>query len=568
MANSIASNIPAYAAQANIAIASNKASSSISRLSSGNRIVHASDDVSGLAIGTALRTQVTALQTALSNASQGVSLLQVADGGIGQVVDILQRQKAIAQQSSSGQLTDANRALLDQEFQALTAQIDQIASSTNFNGVKLLSGGLGTSASLARTDALAAAAIVAAPSLGGGTPTASTTAIQAFDRDAGTSKATLTSAGGTTAGGLVVTDGTGTTLANAQYLTVDGSVYGQFSDFQFSGITYGVNAAGTGTLTVKLNGVEYSGNVVGGAFNTTAILSHGDTYLKLGLGAVDFTNNSTTEWTRANISDGFSTTVIARTNSVEGIDFTGTALDGVIGAVTTGIADIRIATSGSIDISNFKYESNGGATDTNHLSVQVNGQTWNAVNVDDLVTAGDLVFTGPGEVGALRINMTGINVNITNIRTSLTDRQNFINALNTGFAKAGGGIDFSIGSTASDKIHVSLDSAKSASLFNGATLSVATQTAAQDASAALDTAITSATSIRAAVGAFQEQFNYASNSIQSAVENQDSARSLYLDTDVSTESTAYASAQVQMQAGITVLAQANLLQQNLLKLLG
>ncbi len=565
MGNSIVSNIAAYSAQANINIASNKASTSIARLSSGNRITKASDDVAGLATGTALRTQVTALKTALSNAAQGTSLLQVADGALGQIIDMLQRQKAIASQAASGQLTDTNRAQLDLEFQALTSEIDRVATSTNFNGVSLLAGGLGSKTSLARTDALAAAAFVAAPSLGGGTPTVSTTSIQAFDKDAGTAKVTAA----TTLGHMFVSDSSGTILANTDYLTVDSSVYGQFSSFEFSNVTYGATTAGSATLTVVLNGVEYSGNVVGNSANVAVTVSHGSTYLRLGLGAVDFTNNSTTEVSRATIQDGFATTVIARTQTIEGIDFTGTSLDGVLGSSTTGIANIRIATSGNIDIGNFKYESNGGAADTNHLSVVINGQTWNAVNVDDsIVAGGNLVFTGPGEVGALMINTTGLNTTITNIRTSQVDRDNFINALNLGFSKAGSGLDFSIGSTANDNIRVSIGSGSTASLYNGATLSVASLASAQDASSTLDTAIDLAVELRAKIGGFQSRFDYATNAVQSAMENQDAARSLFLDTDVSAESTAYASAQVQLQAGISVLAQANLLQQNLLKLIG
>ena len=92
---SIGSNISAFAAQGNIGIASDKASASISRLSSGNRINKASDDVAGLAVGTSLRTQVNTLRSALTNATQGTSLLQIADGGLGQIIDILQRQMTI-----------------------------------------------------------------------------------------------------------------------------------------------------------------------------------------------------------------------------------------------------------------------------------------------------------------------------------------------------------------------------------------------------------------------------------------------------------------------------------------
>ena len=93
---SINSNMAAFSAQGNIGRASDNASASINRLSSGNRINKASDDVAGLAVGTSLRTTVTTLRAALDNAAQGSSLLQVADGALSQVTDILQRQKAIS----------------------------------------------------------------------------------------------------------------------------------------------------------------------------------------------------------------------------------------------------------------------------------------------------------------------------------------------------------------------------------------------------------------------------------------------------------------------------------------
>jgi flagellin len=140
--NSINTNVAALTAQTNINKATNDSTSSISRLSSGSRIVRAADDVSALASGTSLRTNVTTLRTALINTAQGSSLLQVADGALGQVTDILQRLKSIAVQSGSGSVTDSERAFLNQEFQSLSSEIDRITGNTNFNGVTLLDGSL------------------------------------------------------------------------------------------------------------------------------------------------------------------------------------------------------------------------------------------------------------------------------------------------------------------------------------------------------------------------------------------------------------------------------------------
>ena len=159
MVSSINTNIAAYYAQANIGKASSSASSSISRLSSGNRIVQAKDDVAALAAGTGLRTNVTTLRRALINASQGSSLLQVADGALSQVTDILQRQKAIAVQASGGTLTDNDRGFLNQEFQNLTSEIDRLAKQTNFNGVNLLNGALSETVAADSTSAIADRAV-------------------------------------------------------------------------------------------------------------------------------------------------------------------------------------------------------------------------------------------------------------------------------------------------------------------------------------------------------------------------------------------------------------------------
>ncbi|MEZ5857537.1 MAG: flagellin [Geminicoccaceae bacterium] len=122
----------------------NMAASSLAKLSSGSRIVRASDDAASLAIGTKIKADVTALKQAQVNAGQASSLLQVADGGLSQVVDILMRMKALAVQAQSGSVSDNERGFLDKEFQALSGQIDAIAAQTKFNGTELLSGNIAT----------------------------------------------------------------------------------------------------------------------------------------------------------------------------------------------------------------------------------------------------------------------------------------------------------------------------------------------------------------------------------------------------------------------------------------
>ena len=117
-----------------------QSTSSVSKLASGSRIVKASDDAAGLAIGTRLNSDVTVLRQSAINASQGGSIMSVADGGLARIADVLQRLKALAAQSLSGVPTDTERAFIDAEFQSLLAEIDGMAATTRFNGDSLLDG--------------------------------------------------------------------------------------------------------------------------------------------------------------------------------------------------------------------------------------------------------------------------------------------------------------------------------------------------------------------------------------------------------------------------------------------
>jgi len=132
----------ASAAVANRLLAVNDAgvSRSVARLSAGTRVLAARDDAAALAIGSGLRAEVASLKQASVNAGQAASMLQIADGATAQIDKLLVRMKSLAVQSSSGQLSDVERAMLDTEFQTLTSEVDRIAKSTDFNDRKLLEG--------------------------------------------------------------------------------------------------------------------------------------------------------------------------------------------------------------------------------------------------------------------------------------------------------------------------------------------------------------------------------------------------------------------------------------------
>ena len=140
MALVVNNNIASINAQRNLGVSSSQLEGSVARLSSGLRITRAADDAAGLGISETLRAQIRSINQAVRNSNDGISLLQIADGGAEGIGNLLGRLRELAEQSASGILGSNERSFLDQEFVALRSEIDRISAVTEFNGVKLLSG--------------------------------------------------------------------------------------------------------------------------------------------------------------------------------------------------------------------------------------------------------------------------------------------------------------------------------------------------------------------------------------------------------------------------------------------
>ncbi len=823
--NSINTNIAAYYAQQNIGKASSSASASVARLSSGNRIVRASDDVASLAAGTSLRTQVTTLRMAMINTSQGSSMLQVADGALSQITDILQRQKAIAIQAGAGSMAAQERGFLNQEFQELSAEINRLTTTTNFNGVVLLDGSVfdKVAPTTAANNAIAANGSVSLnTSLAGGktlifngvTFTSTTVAAaatgttffsgdvngmvdslvqllnastnvaisgatysrsgnsvvitqdagggaigRAFTFSAGTASlgaggVTITGTqsgtagtfflqggsevglgfGRTTASGVVgdnlltgqnqikanqqltlppvpaanvtatfsgkgitfndganlsfnfITAGAATaapgnateiiigatleeTLDNAvqtlrAYALQAGSVAGAptenrrnlFDQLEFNregrqinierkafgnlfnigaagaAVSFGTSIVGAGPATgagsfangnitggVSVNGVmnaafsgkisgftaEYTNNVnlinlsvtVGGiqynAFNvntaptantTVRFTSNNGGYFEIEMAA---NNGATvTDQTGANV-------IAARVNAAfAGLTFYQkrdvTSYSGAGAILTNGVStgsltgtSIRMQSNSFADvgIQDIKVQAPAPGTSNGIIEIVINGETYRSGDIGSFIRPNSLVrltnltdankfveFYGPAVVEENTTNTAALTIDLSTSERAKSFQEALKSAF--GFGAGGTALEFQVGTTTEDTLEVSLGNAQTSKLYGGRTIDVLTQANAAIASDVIDDAIDVITSIRADVGALQSRFNYASNNIESSLQNQDAARGVLLDTDVAMESTAYATAQVQLQAGIAVLAQANLLPQNLLKLIG
>ena len=140
MTLNVFTNVASLNAQRHLGKTTNKLATSFERLSSGLRINNAADDAAGLAIAERMDSQVRGMDQARRNAADGISLVQTVESGLGEVGAILQRLRELSVQAASDSNTVSDRATLENEANQLIASLDQIASSTEFNGMKVLDG--------------------------------------------------------------------------------------------------------------------------------------------------------------------------------------------------------------------------------------------------------------------------------------------------------------------------------------------------------------------------------------------------------------------------------------------
>ena len=446
MALNIISNYAANVAHRNLTASDEMATRSLSKLSSGTRVVSARDDAASMAIGARLNATTQALKTATVNVGQANSMLQIADGGMATIDDILVRMKTLAVQSSSGNLSDTERGFLNDEFTELRDEIDRIASSTNFNGIQLL--GNGGDVAIEFGD------------LAAGQGGEALVPVNGFDNFAITDNnywATDANSGGVTDNSFTVNInyGAGDQVIMTVTSTIDGAADRTQSidvtDFRTGGTT-AIGAGESATLNFDELGLSFTVNT---NFSASVAAIRADN-----TGASDFGTDT---------------------------DFNGSGLDSAAGNVVTMAADNGQQLANSIE-----FQVGGGNTANDRLSISL-------TSVDS------------GSLG------TGV-----------------------------GGTETAL---------------------NAATVDIATAAAAQNTVEVVTRAIDDLQRARAAVGTSQNRLDFAGQNLASTQENTESARSTLLDLDVAAEMTAFTSKQILVQSGVAMLAQANQMPQNLLRLL-
>jgi flagellin len=511
---SLQTNVNSLVAQQNLSVNSAFQAKTIQRLTSGYRINSAGDDAAGLAVANKFRSDISELSQGVRNANDAVSQLQIMDGGLNNISQLLDRARTLATQSASSSFT-ADRTPLDGEFQNVLAEINRQAQSIGMTAGGDFAKSLGIFIGGGRTDGSASS-----------------------QNSNGTVTVDLSSS-------LVDTSSLGL-AANG----VSGSNDLRSGTNKLSTAVPG--SAGTAaTLSFTVKGaaavtVDFSTN-----FDTTHIKNENDVVTAVNK-AIDQAGLTNTNFANANIrasisSDGKLT--FTSSNAFSVIQ-TGAVASSLIGATSlqAAVSSVTIAgaavTAGNEDLT-FSYRDSTGAAVATTVTLPT-ATTTSAGDIRDAIN-NNTTLAGAGIFAAL--NAAG-----TSVVFMKADGGSFELAANLDATGAGGVAEGVQGSSTTALGSSSAVDIKSA----GNALTTIT---------ALKTAVTNLSRIQATVGRAQNQLSYATNLAQSQISNFSSAQSQIRDADVAAEAANLSKAQTLSQASIAAMAQANSAPQAVLSLL-
>ncbi|MEK3978410.1 flagellin [Psychrobacillus sp. FSL K6-2836] len=536
-------NIAALNTHRQLNTASTQQSKSMEKLSSGLRINRAGDDAAGLAISEKMRAQIRGLDQASSNAQDGISLIQTAEGALNETHDILQRMRELADQSANGTNTNDDRKAIQDEVKQLKEEIDRIGNTTEFNTQKLLNGNLKASA-------------------GASVGQDSTTGTKIGKQENATLTATAALAGLAVADGDFVSekitiDGTEVQL-NFQNLTTDektaikaGSATGASTDAQNKAkdlIVAKINEAidAQGANVDHISGYISGGNLVlesGKDGTTSAIKTDGTTgVMDKVMGAAGATGaTGTSKYNGTTITDDSTLLVNLGDRQLEVTLAHGADVDS-----TVAMKDLAKSLQDSINAAIGTYNGASGATSSdaayiNDVKVNVTDDGKLQVVSED----GPISFTD--KVGASVVENLGLS-------QAQTD------------ASSNGGMTFQIGANKGQTITFGVNDMRSAAL-GISSVDVSSQAGASNALENLDKAIKTVSSERSKLGAVQNRLEHTINNLNTSSENLTAAESRIRDVDMAKEMMNQTKNSILSQAAQAMLAQANQQPQGVLQLL-
>ena len=596
-------NIAAMNAYRNYNINTSAVSKNLEKLSSGYKINRAGDDAAGLAISEKMRAQITGLDAASKNVKDGISLVKTAEGAMQEVQDMLNRMVNLATQSANGTYdNEVDRDNLQKEVDQLRSEINRIADSANFNGIKLLDGSLEgdtTSYEVKLSGQSDLSILTTAGPAASGVGTVTIVHKDATEGNESTSfsvsldGASFTKVGATAAtitmtiGGTTITasgiksDLSDTELAEAFAKAIQGTGgSGQLTITTAggTGVKYDVAVDGDklvftmapDSAAAITDNADFTGNFAVGQITS-------DTNGNMGSSTI---NNQTQDIKEGSLASG---TILANTVT-EGITFDS---DWFTDGKAIKVGDETYVFALTKETAKAQYGAGYKVVDVTDLvdpatkKLYANEVTWsNALTRLTEVASDNEMFTVGLEIDE---NAGDMQLSFQEKSTyrgdaDLTTRDNiqkqiqFIEKVtvkeNTIKGK-GAALTLQIGDTSDsfNQLKVSIGDIHTDAL-DISKISIATQTGAQAAVDTIKNAINTVSSIRGTLGATQNRLEHTQNNLSVMKENIQDAESTIRDTDVAEEMMAYTKNNILVQSAQAMLAQANQIPQGVLQLLG
>jgi len=618
MALGILNNIASLSAENELTQTSNALNSTLQQLASGSRINSGADDPAGLAIANGLQANISALTQSVSNANDGVGELQLADGALAQVTNLLNTAVTLATESATGTVSNGQRTAIQAQYASILSEINQIGTATTYNGQSVFQSGSAPNLNAA----VSANSSTTAPL----TLNSALTVGDATTVSAGGQSFTFTAAAGVANPNVQVTTGAAetatTALASSLALTVTrGGVATTYTTAATSTATVGelitaintgvTQGTGAGIITVgggaatglsaalvggQLQVTDNNGNnnlaVTGEAALITGATGVADSTAPTVQNLINAINANTTVGVQAALVGGQVTVTDAQGRSDLAVTTNDTVLGApVAGAPTSFTTPVTVGTSTpntnqlvgnatgltltsaltSGDISSFTVGSKtfsftaGGSSTVGSLINAINTPSTDAAGLNAyLNSAGSLVVTDPNNDGNIATGPTntetvlGTYSNSTNASSSTT---NIFLSDSTAIGSAQ--IAVNIGGLSTTGI----TNGNGGQAVNLATTDLSTQGDAQSALILINSAIANVASVRGTLGASVNRLTAASNVINSQVQNLTSAENTITAADIPTVVANLTKFSILEQTGISALAQANQQQQLVLKLL-
>ena len=535
-------NMQAMNANRMLNVTTSAQSKSTEKLSSGYRINRAADDAAGLTISEKMRKQIKGLDRASTNAQDGVSAVQTAEGALTEVHSMLQRMNELATQSANGTNSTTDRKAIQDEIDQLTTEIDRVSETTKFNETYLLQGdenGGKTQNTIKAHDAGLAGKLTGVGT-GSATFTANTLAngskvtIAGKEYTIDTAAATNPSIEGLTdAEAAAFGKETGATAATKAKTEIDLTGWKANDTIKVDGTEYKNAAGANANIGDIVTAINTKFNADGKAFTASA---NGN---KLVIEA-----NDAGQKTAIAITDGTVNGATKAATTTNGAD----AARGTYTAYTTA-DDLKTDLAAGNDI----YLGNLNTKVDTSLSDKINVADAYKLMAKELETASNI----------------GVD---DDKKATVTNNNNGTFTITEGKAETAAKLSFSlhVGADAdmTNKINVDIESMSAAGLgIKGLNVEDATGKSATYAIDAIADAISKVSEQRSALGAVQNRLEHTISNVDNVVENTTTAESRIRDTDMAEEMVNYSKNNILAQAGQSMLAQANQANQGVLSLL-